>query len=191
MGDGGPQRVGGAAEVPAPTREDLIDLYESKARAELAEADGLASGADVIASSGSLIAQVALVKGLPGPAEAAGGAALSGPDGVAADSALSALGYDHSAAFKTLSRPEPGLGREQRVTRLRYVLEAVDAFAIVALDAEAAEDVRDAFGIDRLAFGRPVRAAGRTIVAVDGLEASLADAERKRRVWRQLQSLKV
>ena len=46
----------------------------------LGAADALAPGSDIVASGGGLLAQVALVKGLPGPAEAAGGAALSGVD---------------------------------------------------------------------------------------------------------------
>lgn len=172
-------------------REELGALYAAKVRTELVLADSLAAGSDVVASSGTLLAQVALVKGLPGPAEAAGGAALSGPDGAAADAALTTLGYEPSAAFRILSRPEPTLESSGRVARLRYALEAIDSAIVIALDAEAAEDVRDAFDLTRLPFGRPVKAGGRTILAVDGLEASLVDQGRKRRVWRQLQAIRV
>jgi hypothetical protein len=169
-------------------RAELRSLYEAKARQELRQADSLAPGADIVASTGELLCQVALVKGLPGPAEAGGGAALSGPDGAAADAAILALGYDPQAAFRLLSRPEPTLASAQRVARLRYALEAVDPTVVLALDADAAADVCEAFGLKRLPFGRAAKAEGRTFVAVDGLEASLADAGRKRRVWRQMQA---
>lgn len=181
----------GDPRSPGGLRDELQALYESKVRSELDTANELAPGTDIIAYSGELLAQVALVKGLPGPAEAAGGSALSGPDGVAADNALTALGYEPSAAFKMLSRPEPDLDAAKRVARVRQALEAVDAAVVVALDAEAAEDVRQALGLERLTFGRPVRVSGRTIVAVDGLEASLGDTDRKKRVWRQLRSIGV
>jgi hypothetical protein len=165
--------------------EALRRLYEHKARAELAEADSLAPGSDIVPSAGALLAQVALVKGLPGPAEVSGGAALSGADGRAAASALAALGYAPGSTFAVVSRTEVGTAPEARAERLRLTLEAVDPRLIVALDQEAAEDVSQAFGIAPLRFGRPVRVLGRTIVAVDGLEASLNDPSRKRRVWRQ------
>jgi hypothetical protein len=184
-----PARQG--SDSSAPTRGEVEGRYEAKVRAELAAADRLAPGADIVSASGALLAQVALVKGLPGPAEAGGGSSLSGSDGAAADSALTALGYDPSAAFRILSRPEPGLEREQRVARLRYSLEAVDPAVVIALDAEAAEDVREALGFERCAFGHPVKVAGRTVVAVDGLEASLGDPSRKKRVWKQWQSIRV
>ena len=177
--------------TPTATSEQLREVYVAKGLAELATANRLASGADVVADRGEVLAQVALVKGLPGPAEATGGAALSGADGAAADSALSELGYHPSAAFRMLSRPEPGLEPAQRVARVRYSLEAVDPAVVVALDAEAAEDVWEAFGLARCPFGQPVRSAGRTFIAVDGLEASLTDPDRKRRVWRQMQPIRV
>jgi len=56
------------------------------------------------------------------------------------------------------------------------------------LDGEAAADVSAAFGIDQPAWGRGVVVLGRRIVAVDGLEASLTDPARKRRVWEQLKT---
>ncbi len=179
------------SSASAASGEELRALYEAKASAELDLANARAPGADVVPASGDLLAQVALVKGLPGPAEAAGGPALSGPDGAAADSALAELGYDPSAAFRILSRPEPGLGSAERVARLRYAVEAVDPSVVIALDAQAAEDVWAAFGMGRVAFGRSVRAKGRTLVALDGLEASLGDQVRKKRIWKQMQAIRV
>jgi len=173
----------------AQNAAELRSLFEAKAKAELEAADACAPGSDVVAFSGALLAQVALVKGLPGPAEAVGGPALSGADGDAADLALAALGYDPATAFRMVSRVEPGVEPDRRAERLRLAVEAVDPRLIVALDAEAAEDVAVAFGIAPLRFGKPVRVLGRTVVAVDGLEASLGDQARKARVWRQLKSV--
>jgi len=168
--------------------EELRALYEAKVRAELAAADALAPGSDAVPWRGALLSRVALVKGLAGPAEVAGGAALSGPDGDAASKALEALGYDVGDAFFTLSRPEPGIGLPQRAERLRAQIEAVDPAVVLALDSEAAEDLAVAFGAPPLAFGRESLVLGRRFVAVDGLEASLGDDPRKRRVWSQLKA---
>lgn len=166
----------------------LRSLHETRVRAELREADRLVPGADAVAWSGSLLAEVALVKGRPGPAETAGDAALSGADGEAADLALAALGWPPDSAFRLLSAPLGSDDSAARAHRVRLAIEATDPRVVVALDAVAAEDVAAAFGLERLGFGVRVLAHGRHLVAVDGLEASLADAERKKRVWHQLRA---
>lgn len=170
------------------TAESLRALYEAKAVAELAHAESLAPGSDRVAARGDLLAGVALVKGLPGPAETSGGAALSGADGEAADKALAALGHDPARVWRTLSRPEPGIEIEQRAERLRLQLEAVDAELVIALDAEAAADLVVAFGVEPLRFGEVRPVGGRRLLAVDGLEASLGDEKRKGVVWKQLRA---
>ena len=172
----------------AARAQHLRSLHEARARAELAAADALAPGSDSVAWRGAIVAEVVLVKGLRGPAEAAGGAALSGADGEAAEKSLERLGWQPATAFCTLSRPEPGIDPERRAARLRGQIEAVDPALVIALDAEALEDVSSAFGIAPPAFGDVVRVLGRRIVACDGLEASLTDAVRKQRVWRQLKN---
>ncbi len=172
----------------AESAERIRSLHEARAAAELADADRLAPGSDAVAWRGALLAEVAIVKGLPGPAEASRGAAVSGADGEAILASLERLGHDPATAFYTLSRPEPGLSRPDRVARLRAQLAAVDPELVIALDAEAAEDCAEALGVERPAFGEAVRVAGTRLVACDGLEASLADAARKQRVWRQLQA---
>jgi uracil-DNA glycosylase len=182
--------------IPAVNRfadnsaEHVRSDFEERARAELRAADALAPGSDAVAWTGELLATIALVKGLPGPAEASGGDALSGADGDAALKALAALGWDVGAVFRTLSRPEPGSAEARRTDRLRLQIEAVDPALVIALDAEAADDVGGAFGIKPPAFGREIRHQGRRFVAVDGLEASLGEPSRKKRVWRQLQAAK-
>ena len=137
---------------------------------------------------GALLAEVAVVKGLAGPAEASGGTALSGADGDAAVKALGALGYPADVVFFTLSRPDPGIDPERRAARLRAQIEAVDPLVDPRGGRRSRHDVAAAFGIGQPAFGRAVRVLGRRIVAVDGLEASLTDPARKRRVWEQLKA---
>ena len=166
--------------------ERIRALHEARALAELTAADRLAPGSDAVAWRGALLAEVAVVKGLPGPAESTGGAALTGADGEAAAKSLERLGYDPASAFYTLSRPEPGIERATRVTRLKAQLAAVDPDLVIALDAEAAQDVAEALGIAKPAFGTVVGAGGTRMVACDGLEASLGDERNKQRVWRQL-----
>lgn len=176
--------------IPEAAKEQAGKIeraYVAKAQAELRAADLVAPGSDCVPWGGSPIAELALVKGLPGPAEAAGGAALSGPDGDAALKAAERLGYRPDAVFFTLSRSQPSLGRAERGERLRLQLEAVGATTVVALDREAAVDLAEAFTCDELPLGKEVRSLGRRLIAVDGLEASLTDAVRKRVVWAQLQ----
>ena len=178
-------------ETDAPLTPDMVRAqFVARAKAELAAADALAPGSDAVPTDGALFAEVVAVKGLAGPAEATGGAALSGADGEAVRKALAALGWDPQAVLGTLSRPEPGIPAERRADRLRLQIEAVDPALVLALDAEAAVDVAEAFGIATPAFGAQVRVLGRRVVAVDGMEASLAEPARKARVWRQMQAAK-
>jgi hypothetical protein len=177
------------AETPAkPTPEQLLREFEDRAAAELTAADALAPGSDAVAWRGALLARVAVVKGMPGPAEASGGTALSGADGEAVTKALVALGYDADEVFFTLSRPEIGLEPAPRAERLRIHMEAVDPELILGLDAEAAADLAEAFGIAAPRFGTATRVLGRRVVVVDGLERSLGDERLKRRVWHQLKA---
>jgi hypothetical protein len=177
------------ADTPAkPSAEQIRTQFEERARVELKAADALVPGSDAVASTGALLTEVVLVKGLAGPAEASGGFALSGADGDAALKALVALGWDERAVFRTLSRPQPGASSARRAHRLRMQIEAVDPTLVLALDAEAAADVGAAFSVAAPAWGQESRVLGRRFVAVDGLEASLGEPTRKRHVWRQLQA---
>ena len=176
-------------DIFKPLSEEAVRaLFLARARAELAAADSSAPGSDAVAWSGALMASVAAVKGLAGPAEASGGAAFSGADGEALVKALEALGYCADEVFFTVSRPEPGLDREVLADRLRLQVETVDPGVVLALDAEAAADLAEAFGVEPLVFGVPVRVLGRRLLAVDGFEASLGNPARKRRVWEQLKA---
>lgn len=168
--------------------EGLRTLFEAKVRAELALADAAAPGSDTVRWSGEVLASVAAVKGRPGPAEASGGAALSGADGDALIRALEALGWAPPVAFATLSRPADGIDESALTERLRLQIEAVDPRVVIALDEVAAADLSTAFGIRSLDVGEAVMASGRRFVAVGGLEAALGDERTKRMVWRQLKN---
>ena len=181
----------GSADNPASAAADEIcTLHESRARAELRAADATAPGSDAVAWRGALLAQVVVVKGLPGPAEVSGGAAVSGADGEAVVKALAALGYAERDLFFTLSRTRSD-DATRIASRLRAQIEAVDPSLILTLDEEAADDAAAAFGIDRPPWGREVHVLGRRLVAVNGLEASLADPARKRKVWEQLKAARI
>lgn len=172
-----------AGETP-----DLSQVVAAKVAEELAQAERVAPAVSA-AWSGNPLGRLVLVKGEPGPAEESGGAALSGADGDAADAALAALGIDPAEAFKTLSRPAPGMASDVERERLVRQIEAVDPDVVVALDPVAAQDVASALGGGSLVAGRPCRMAGRVVVALEGLEASLSDTRLKRRVWAQLKNV--
>jgi hypothetical protein len=182
-------RVSPAKDTRRPdSAAELLPLFEAKAAAEAHAAELAAPGSDVVASRGALLAQVAVVKGRRGPAEAAGGAAMSGEDGGKFDLALEALGHDLSGVFYTLSRTEPGLDASERHARLRGLIEAVDAELVIATDPEAAEDLAQAFGSDELAPGTAIRVRGRRFVALSGFEDSLSSKGAKQKVWNELQA---
>lgn len=161
----------------------------AKSAEELAAANRLLPGSDRVACVGAPGARVMLVKGLAGPAEESGDAALSGPDGEAISKALEALGFDPNDTFATLSRVEPGASAERVVARLQMQIEAVDPVHIVALDDAATADVAAACALGQLVPGKAVRAAGRNVVAVQGFESALLNAANKKKVWAQLKAL--
>lgn len=164
---------------------ELSSMYDAKVRAELADAD-YAAGLTAPSWSGVPLASIVAVKGVPGEAERAGEPVLSGADGEALRKALAALGED-TELLAVLSRSAKPEGDRER---LRVQLASADPSVVIALDAAAAADVSEAFGVGGLPFGEPVRLAGTVLLAVDGLEESLGDESRKKRVWRQLQSLR-
>lgn len=168
--------------------QELRTLFEAKVRAELMAADGRVPGADTVPWGGDPLSSIVAVKGRPGPAEASGGAALSGPDGDALAKALEALGWQPAQAFATLSRPAGDMDDAASSERLRLQIEAVDPRVVVALDDVAAEDVARAFSLGGLVPGRPVTVSGRRFVAVGGFEAALTDERAKRAAWQHLKA---
>jgi hypothetical protein len=163
-------------------------LFREKALAELALADRHVAAGSAGAWSGDPMAAVALVKGVPGPAEVSGGDVLSGPDGEAVAKALAALGYS-GTLFATLTRSDPAKAPEGASARLREQIEAVEPDLVIALDAAAAEDLSLAFGCPLLKPGHAVRVLGRRLLSLSGMEASLGDEQRKAAVWAEFRSL--
>jgi uracil-DNA glycosylase len=178
--------VSDSPDITARARE-TDRLYRAKARVEVAQADVLIDGADAVACQGDELADVVLVKGEPGEADRTAGRALAGADGDAAAKALDALGLPRTR-FALCSRPTAADARA-RARRVRLIIEAVDPRVVIALDGAAGEDLAAAFSLSTLIPGTPVGVLGRELLVVDGLEASLTDEGRKRRVWRQFQSL--
>ncbi len=169
-----------------PDIERVSALYADKAAEELriGRAD---VGDPSVPDAGRLDAAVMFLKAEAGPAEAAGLPVLSGPDGQAVVRALEALGFEPDSWFATLVG-EDGVGDATRA--LRATIEAVDPYAVVALDTNAGRALADAQGVEPLSPGRPVRVSGRVLLALDGLERSLGRPDLKRRVWSQLRALK-
>ncbi len=178
---------GAGSGRPRETAEDIERIYAAKALAEVAQADALAPGSDAVPARGNPLGRVLVLKGLPGPAEASGDAAVSGADGDAIVKGLVALGYRDDDAFFALTRPEPGLAEERRFARVAALVEALDPLVVVALDAEAAADLSAAVGV-AVTPSAPAESAGRRLVALEGMEASLGDERRKHRVWAQLKA---
>ncbi|MCL4553564.1 MAG: hypothetical protein M1617_07130 [Actinobacteria bacterium] len=173
-----------------PEAPDLEGIYAAKIHADLMEAEQILGLAGDGYFAGSMFAQVMLAKGIPGPAESAGGSPLSGADGEAIGKALTALGFDAAKSFKTLTRPFGSAHPDDAVaSRLRLQIEAVDPFWIIALDRIAAADVALALGIDVPDFGRPIHIRDRVVHAVDGFEEALSDESRKRVIWGQLRKV--
>jgi hypothetical protein len=181
--------------APRDARADQGDalrvraVADARVRAEIAEADALV-GEGLVRCGGDQYAVVMLVKGRAGPAEHAGGEAISGPDGRAAASALKALGFDAQSVFRVLSRSLERDDSAEAAKRLRWLIEAVDPVVVVALDTAASQDCARAMGTEPLVAGNVRVSRGRRLLYVDGLEGSLADPALKRRVWSQFKGLR-
>ena len=168
--------------------EALRALYDAKASAEEDAADALLDAVPV-RRSGDLRGRVMLAKGEPGDADIEAGEALAGPDGDAARSALEALGIATDGILALVTRPAALTEPTVAAARLARYIEAADPSLVIALDATAAADLAEAAGLSGLPFGEPARVSGRTVLAADGLEASLTDDARKKRVWAHFRSL--
>jgi hypothetical protein len=166
----------------------LAALYAAKAAAEQDAADAVLPAVPV-RRCGIPDARLLLVKGEPGTDDVARGEGPCGRDRDAAIAALSALGIESESVLGLVTRPAPGTDPVLAAARVARYLEAADPELAIALDEVARDDLARAVGLPTLLFGKPQTVAGRTLLAVDGLEASLADESRKRKVWRQFKGL--
>jgi hypothetical protein len=156
-------------------------MVSRKAASELAAA----LSESPVLTTGSAPADVFIAKGTASPLDLSRAEALAGEDGVAVRKALAALGWDTSLFGLCVSAGETAL----EPASLALAIEAVDPDLVIAVDETAALSVAAALGADPLVFGTPRQIQGRSVLAVDGLEDSLADDARKRRVWQQLKSV--
>ncbi|MBN1192324.1 MAG: hypothetical protein JXA36_01325 [Coriobacteriia bacterium] len=177
------------SELPETVAEArrLDELYRTKADAEIAAAEALVQAEGAVRGQGDVLAEVALVKGEPGPADLEAGRALAGEDGVAVGKALDALGLPESRyAFCT----RPGKASDgDALARVRLLVEAIDPLTVILLDSRASADVAAAYGSESPEPGVVGRIGGRKVLAVEDFEKSLGDEASKRRVWKQLRTL--
>ena len=172
--------------------DKLRALHVARVKAELAAADALAPGQRPRpAARGAAWLEIAVVKGLPGPAEASGGTAMSGADGTALLKALEALGYAcrHGVLHALASRAGHG-------PRTRAPTGCASSSSRSTRTSSSRSTPRRPPTSPRrsaASFRRPgvaQRVLGRRIVAVSGFEAALGDPKAKQRVWAELKAAK-
>lgn len=147
--------------------------------------------------SGNAFSPILLVKGVLNDAERVDAPVLSGADGEALRSALSAIGWAPQD-FCALAAVGQG-GGSLPAELFREALEALDPEAIVLLDDVAADAMREAYA-DGLAVienfdtamlmpGLVASVMGRRVLALDGFEAALTTPAEKQRMWAYLKQL--
>ena len=180
---------------------------EALAAAAEEELDSLVARGVLLA--GNAFSPVVLVKGELNDAErSASIALLSGADGEALRSALSAIGWapeDFCALASVAGAGEAGVaptvpaGSPLPSPLFREALEALDPEAVILLDDAAADAMREAY-VDALALvddfdcallkpGLVAHVLGRRVLALDGFEAALADPKEKQRMWAYLKQM--
>lgn len=155
--------------------------------------------------SGSGFSPIVLVKGELNEAEIGGDPVLSGADGDALRSALTAIGWapEDFCGLSCVLGPGDGTGAHAGEAMspelFREALEALDPEAVVLLDGAAADLMREAYA-DALAAvddfnaapltpGIVVSVLARRALALGGFEAALADAHKKQVAWAYLKQL--
>ena len=166
--------------------DSLDAAYESKARAELSDADAMVGAAPGAWDGPAVGARIAFLVAHPAGPEPSAILAQRTADAVAA--AADALG-SAGTVFLLVTRPVRGASAQQQAARVRMALEAVDAPAVIALDAESAEDLAAAFEVDGLRTGAPGRAQGRSLGAAGDFAASLDDPAAKARAWSTMKAV--
>lgn len=167
--------------------EALRTAYEAKALAELAEADAVIGAAPGTWDGKVVGARIAFVTSRPA-APGTGGGVLDLRTGEAVALGAEALGAGDDV-FLLATRSAAKFPREDRARRLRLAVEAVDAPAVIALDADAAQDLAFGFGLGGLQPGAPVRAFGRTLGSAGDFAASLDDPAAKARAWAAMKAV--
>ncbi|MDO4536624.1 MAG: hypothetical protein Q4B54_00535 [Coriobacteriales bacterium] len=147
--------------------------------------------------SGNAFSSVMFVKGEQGPAEKAGGALLSGPDGKALRAALLALKYSPQDWVALATWDDAGAPLSAELLRLAVM--TLDPATLIACDEAAAQALRDAFAHDLcelelledalLEPGRVVKVAGMRVLNLGGFEQALASDRAKQLMWARLKQI--
>ncbi|MCI8675320.1 MAG: hypothetical protein HFJ63_01180 [Atopobiaceae bacterium] len=173
-------------------REELRRQARDKTAAEVAQLEqrGL-----VLAGNG--FASVLLVKGEPGPAEAAGGVLLSGADGAALHAALERLGYapEDWCALSAVTAAGAPVDPEG----FRLALAALSPSTVILCDETAANLARETLAPELVALprlecamlqpGYVTEVLGLRLLNLGGFEAALADPAAKQLQWAYLKQL--
>lgn len=173
-------------------REELRRQARDKTAAEVArlEQRGL-----VLAGNG--FASVLLVKGERGPAEAAGGALLSGADGAALHAALERLGYapEDWCALSAVTAAGAPVDPEG----FRLALATLSPSTVILCDEAAANLARETLAPELVALptlecamlqpGYVTEVLGLRLLNLGGFEAALADPAAKQLQWAYLKQL--
>ena len=165
--------------------EQVRQIYLERTQEEL---ESLAD--EGFATAGNAFCTILLVKGRPGPCEAAGGELLGGPDGQALRAALARLGWadDEWAALATFLAHD-GMPQADPAD-VAVAVEVFDPECVVALDTPAAHALAHAWGMGApLAVGSVEHILGRRVLALGGFEAALASDQGKRDMWTRLKQL--
>lgn len=155
---------------------------------------------------GNAFSSILLIKGQLNDAELAGGELLSGADGAALRSALTAIGYGPEdfcamsavAGAADVSAPVAA-GETLPLELFREAVEALDPEAIILLDTPAADLLRETYADALVAIedfdtamlkpGLVAHVLGRRVLALDGFEAALGDKREKQRMWAYIKQL--
>ena len=154
--------------------------------------------------AGNACSPIVLVKGDLDDAERAGGELAAGPDGAALRKALGAIGYapEDFCVLASVAGAGDGAvatGEGLPCELFREALEALDPEAVLLLDNNAADVMRetyadmlvaiDDFDTAMLKPGLVAHVQGRRVLALDGFEAALTDKAAKQRMWAYIKQL--
>ena len=149
--------------------------------------------------AGNACSPIVLVKGDLDEAELA-----AGPDGAALRKALGAIGYAPEdfcvlASVAGVGDGAVAVGETLPCELFREALEALDPEAVLLLDNNAADAMRetyadmlvaiDDFDTAMLKPGLVAHGQGRRVLALDGFEAALTDKAAKQRMWAYIKQL--
>ena len=143
--------------------------------------------------AGNACSPIVLVKGDLDEAERSGGELAAGPDGAAPED------FCVLASVAGVGDGAVAVGETLPCELFREALEALDPEAVLLLDNNAADAMRetyadmlvaiDDFDTAMLKPGLVAHVQGRRVLALDGFEAALTDKAAKQRMWAYIKQL--